>query len=274
MSRYLAAAFALLAMGLCAPHLEAGATSTSVELTPLTLELGLSPGSSHTGNVTVTNPGTAAEHLRVYLQDWTLKADGVIVFAAAGKLPGSACSWIDVAPTEFDLKPGGSATVRYTIRVPAAAPPETRAVILFESNAQIVQAPAGPSRLVPRVGTVLYVMTAPAAAPRARVREFGVSPDGGLFVIENAGETHLRFTGHLEVRSGPELVRQKDLTPFVLLPPPFCVRRTPLPKDWFADLAPGSYQVTVVLDCGGPSLLGAQTALIVPGDVPVMAVKK
>jgi P pilus assembly chaperone PapD len=256
-------AFALWAtMALSASVAVAG--GCSLEISPLTLEVQVEPGRAHTGTVEIKNAGSETEHVRTYCQDWTLKPDGLAVFLDAGKLPNSASPWLMLSSTGFDLAPGDSAQVRYTIRPPVDAAGEFRTVIIFEGGAQQVTLHGAPSRIVPRLGTVLYVQCGPPAQPQARITQFAVSPEGGLLIVENTGSGHLRFTGKLEIRQSGQVVRSADLAGFVVLPAPFNQHHAKIAKETFADLAPGEYEVIAMMDCGGPSLLGARTSLAAP----------
>jgi P pilus assembly chaperone PapD len=243
----------------------AGAASAasvcSIEVSPLTLELQVDPGRAHTDAIQITNTGANRQHIKAYCQDWTLRPDGVVIFVSAGRLPQSASGWVALTPSEFDLAPGDSQQVRYTVRVPSDAVGETRTVVIFEAEAQALSLRGAPSRVIPRIGTIIYVQSGAAAPAQARVAEFNVGPEMGLLVIENAGPGHLRFTGRLEIRRSGELVRASDLNAFVVLPAPFNRHQVKLSKEAFAGLADGEYEVTAVLDCGGPSLLGARTKL-------------
>ena len=239
------------------------AGGSSLEISPLTLELQVDPGRSYTGAIGIENTGSESEHVRAYCQDWTLKPDGVVVFVDAGKLPNSASPWVTLSPTDLTLEAGESAQVRYTIRPPAGIAGEHRTVIIFEGGAQQVSLRGAPSRIVPRLGAILYIQCGPAQPVQARITRFAASPDGGVLVVENTGAAHLRFTGRLEIRRSGEMVRAADLGGFVVLPAPFSQHQVKIGKDSFGDLAPGEYEVTAILDCGGPSLLGARTGLII-----------
>jgi P pilus assembly chaperone PapD len=251
----------------------ATAGNYSLEVSPVTLELQVEPGRAHTASIVIKNTGEQPEHIRVYCQDWTLKPDGVVVFVPAGRLPQSASAWVQPAPSEFDLKAGESRQVRYTIRVPEEAVGETRTVVIFEANPREIRAPGGPSQLVPRIGTIMYLQCGPPPEPRARIVEFAVNHEGGVLAVENATAAHLRFTGHLEVRRDGRLIRRRDLNAFVVLPAPFHLHRTEIPPEALAELPVGRYEVTAILDPGGTALLGGRTALDVtppPVEGPIV----
>jgi len=248
----------------------AAAGACSLEVSPLTVEIRMEPGRTCTGTISVQNMGDGAEHLRAYCQDWTLKPDGVVVFLGAGKLPGSASPYTEVVPSEFDLEPGQTRQVRYTLSPPDQVSGEIRTAVIFEAGARAVSAPGAPSRLVPRIGTILYAQVGPAPAPRARVAQLDLDRSGGSLAIENLGAAHLRFTGQIEFRDATgALVRRSDLTPFVILPAPFNRHVQRLSAEALAGLPNGHYQVTTILDYGGESLLGARTEMDLAPEPPL-----
>ncbi|MBN1458129.1 MAG: hypothetical protein JXA57_01245 [Armatimonadetes bacterium] len=251
----------------------APAATCSLEVSPLTLEIQLEPGRTLTDTVRIRNLSEEPEHIHAYCQDWTLKPDGVVVFLPAGKLPGSASPYVQLTPSEFELKPGATQQVRYTIRLPAEITSEVRTAIIFEAAAREVTAPNAPSRLVPRLGTILYVQPDARTPTRARAAGFELNREGGLLAVENLGEAHLRFCGQLEIRDERgALVRRHDLNPFVVLPAPFNRHLGALDSAILKDLPPGRYQVTALLDYGGDALLGARIEIDLGPEQPVQVV--
>jgi len=269
MSKVMIALMAGLAVGLSASLAAAG--PCSLQVSPLTVEIRMEPGRTYTGTISVENMGDGVEHLHAYCQDWTLKPDGVVVFVAAGKLPGSASLWVELVPAEFDLEPGQAQQVRYTLRLPPDVVGETRTAVIFEAGAREVKAPGAPSRLVPRIGTIVYAQAGPAAPPRARVAQLELDRTGGLLAVENLGETHLRFTARIELRDADgALLRRHDLNPFVILPAPFNRHNQSIAPELVEGLPAGRYQVTAILDYGGDALLGARFETDLGPEQPVV----
>jgi len=253
----------------------AAAAACSFEVSPLTVEIRMQPGGLYTGTITVQNTGEQAEHLRAYCRDWTLKPDGVVVFVDAGKLPGSASPYAELVPAEFDLDPGQAQQVRYTLNPPSHLLGEIRTAVIFEGGARTLATPGASSRLVPRIGTILYAQVGPASKPHAQVAQLDLDRTGGRLAVENLGEAHLRFTGKLELRdSTGALVHRSDLTPFVVLPAPFNRHLQQLAPEVISSLPAGHYQVTVVLDYGGDSLLGARIEVDLPPPSVTVASQK
>jgi P pilus assembly chaperone PapD len=248
----------------------AAAGVCSFEVSPLTMEIQIEPGRAYTGTIDVTNTGEEAEHIHVYSQDWTLKPDGVVVFLPAGKTPGSASTWVQLIPSELDLEPGQTQRVRYTIRVPTQAAGEARTAVILEAEPRELSMPGGPSRLVPRIGTIIYVQCGPKDPARVRAVRFDVDRSGGTLAVENLGTSHLRFKGYLEIRDQRgALVRRQDLNPFVVLPAPFNRRSGRLGPEVLSGLPAGRYQITAILDHGGDALLGARIETELGPEPPI-----
>jgi|GEM_PF-1669525 len=235
------------------------AEAFSLEVSPLTVEMQMAPGDIHTGVIEIGNMGKAREHVHAYCQDWTLKPDGVVVFLGPRTLPDSASGWVDVTPAEFNLEPGERQQVRYTVHAPEDTFGEGRTAVIFEADAREVSAPGAPSRLVPRIGTILYVQCGQRPPAKARVTALELDRSGGMLSVDNLGTAHLRFTGYLDVRdSAGLLVRKCELKPFVVLQAPFNRHVANIEAALLAGLPDGRYQVTAVLDHGGQALLGAR----------------
>jgi hypothetical protein len=248
----------------------ASASVCSLEVSPLTLEIQLEAGRTYTETIRVRNLGEEREHIHAYCQDWTLKPDGVVVFLAAGKLPGSASPYVQLAPSEFELEPGETQQIRYTIRLSTEVTSEVRTAVIFEAAAREVTVPNAPSRLVPRLGTILYVQPGRRPPTRTRATGFEIAREGGLLTVENLGSAHLRFRGQLEVRDERgALVRRRDLNPFVVLPAPFNRHISTLDSAVLKGLPLGRYQVTALLDYGGDALLGARVEVDLGPEPPI-----
>jgi hypothetical protein len=248
----------------------AAAGVCSFQVSPLTVEIQIEPGRAYTSTIDVTNTGEEAEHVHVYSQDWTLKPDGVVVFLPAGKAPGSASTWVQLIPSELDLEPGQTERVRYTIRAPVEASGEARTAVIFEAEPRELSAPGGPSRLIPRIGTIMYVQCGPKDPARARAVQFDADRSGATLGVENLGTSHLRFKGYLEIRDQQgALVRRHDLNPFVVLPAPFNRYSGRLGAEVLSGLPAGRYQITAILDHGGDALLGARIETELGPEPPV-----
>jgi hypothetical protein len=112
-----------------------------VEVSPLRVELKSAAGGTTTQAITVSNTGKDPVRVRAMISDWYLSRDGSPQFAESPDARYSASSWIRIAPPEQVVDPGRDATVRFTLTIPADAPPAGyRTSILFSRGQESVSA--------------------------------------------------------------------------------------------------------------------------------------
>ena len=264
----IAIAFALLVVA--AP----AAGQTSVEVSPLRVELTAGPGSSTTQPVTLTNTGSEPVRVRARLTDWDLSRDGVPQFEGAEQGgPFSATAWLRLAPPEVVIEPGKGTAVRFSLAVPAGVQPGGyRTGILFEF-APASGDPVGSARQVQfrsRVATLIYVSIGqpPMAAELTDLRQRAAG--GQLQVVatvKNTSRRSVRTRGTLVIRDAAgRTVREAPLPDVPLLPESERdVAIVALDPEKGPPLAPGEYRVEVRLDVGLPALIVGETTLKVPG---------
>jgi P pilus assembly chaperone PapD len=237
---------------------------------PITVETDVQPGTAYTASIQVRNEAApspiasppSALRIKVHPMDWTMGLDGTPRFVAAGTLPGSCSKWLEVNPAEFDLQPGQTQEVRYTLTVPAEARGTYRTVLMFEPGSQPVKLRNGGMNVVGRVGSILYATAGPHRKS-GRIIGFSATAAGMSLALENTGDDHLRLTGGITVKDGAgKVVREEKLPGAVVLP--HQDNRRQLSLTWATPLPAGEYSVTVVVDYGGEELLGADTPIKVP----------
>jgi hypothetical protein len=94
---------------------------TSMDVTPLRVQVHTKPGAEYTNAVQVTNSGAEPLRLRAYTGDWYLDEQGKPLFLPAGSLPQTASLWVEATPSDLLLDPGETEFVRFTISVPPDA---------------------------------------------------------------------------------------------------------------------------------------------------------
>jgi hypothetical protein len=94
-----------------------------IGLAPMRLEMNPAPRAVQSGLLTLTNETDKAVRVRASLLEFFIDDTDTPQFAAS--LPAEASvscrSWMSLNPMEFEVAPKRSATIRYTLRVPAAA---------------------------------------------------------------------------------------------------------------------------------------------------------
>ena len=262
---------ALLILGL----VPLGARPASAEqsvfgVAPITAEADVQPGSAYTASIQVRNEAVSATtasapaplRIKVYAMDWTMALDGTPRFVPAGTLPGSCSKWLEVNPAEFDLPPGQTQEVRYTLTVPADARGTYHTVLMFEPGGQPVKVRGGGMTVIGRMGSILYATAGPHRKS-GRIIGFSATAAGMSLTLENSGDDHLRLLGGVTVKDGTgKVVRDEKLPGAVVLP--HRDNRRQLGLNWSAPLPAGDYTVTAVIDYGGEELLGAETHIRAP----------
>ncbi len=248
------------------------AAQTSVEVSPLRVELVGDPGSSHTQAITLTNQGAAPVRIRATVVDWDLSKDGTPQFRTAP--PGtwtSAVSWIRLAPPEQVVEPGRQGVVRFTLTIPPGTEPAGyRAAVMFEF-ADPAADPAARGRQVTfrsRVAAVIYATVGqpPIAVDLTNlvVRAEEGKPPEIVATLNNTGRVHVRTKGFLTIydESGT-VVRQVELPSAPVLPE--SERDVAIPTGGETDppLAPGTYRVEAKVDVGLRALLVGETVLTI-----------
>jgi len=245
------------------------AAQSSVEVTPLRLELKAAPGGTTTQAITVSNTGKDAVRVRATISDWHLSRDGSPQFVTAADPKYSASGWTRVAPPEIVVDAGKDTTVRFTLAVPADAPPAGyRTGILFEFGPATGSPIAKPREVVfkSRIATLIYVNVGepPAAVDLTDVRTRALpdQPTQIIAVLKNTGQRTVRTRGTLTLYDKSNAVISRTVVPDVPLLPEserevaiIAINPdTPRPP-------PGEYRVEIKIDVGLPALIVGETTL-------------
>jgi P pilus assembly chaperone PapD len=246
------------------------AAQTSVEVSPLRIELKAEPGGTTTQAITVSNTGPQPVRVRATVSDWYLSRDGAPQFAEATDPKYSASTWLRVAPPEIVVDAGKEATVRFTLTVPAGTSAAGyRTGILFEFSPPSGGAAATRGRSVAfrsRIATLIYanVGEPPAALELTdlQIRRTPDQPAQVIAVLKNTSRRTVRTKGTLTVydKSGavvsqmvvpdvPVLPESEREIAIVVINP-----EKPAPP-------PGEYRVEVKIDVGMPALIVGETTI-------------
>lgn len=245
------------------------AAQTSVEVTPLRLELKAAPGGSTTQSITVSNTGKDAVRVRATISDWHLSRDGSPQFVEATDPKYSASGWMRVAPPEIVIDAGKESGVRFTLTVPAGVTPAGyRTSVLFEFS-PVSASPLPKPREVAfrsRIATLIYanVGEPPAAVELTdlRTRALPSQPTQIIAVLKNSGQRTVRTRGTLTLYDKTNAVIGQTTVPDVPLLPE-AEREVAIPAfnpDKPAP-PPGEYRVEIKIDVGLPALIVGETTL-------------
>jgi hypothetical protein len=237
------------------------AHAISISVAPIRVEHAVAAGGNLTEAIAISNDDTSTTHIRMKIEDWSLTRDGAIDFVAAGSRPFSAALWIKVNPREFDLPPGQSLNVRYSLTVPKdAAPGGYRAAIVF---ATVPRPKPGEKQsrvmLEGRIATILYeTVGAPVPSGEITNLTFGMHPDGKpefLISFQNTGKVHFRTRGEI-------FIRDKERKEVARVPLPDVPVLPQSSRDLKATLEekllPGDYVAELIIDIGKKELLAGE----------------
>lgn len=241
---------------------------TSIEASPLRVEIQAAPGGTHTQAISITNPGTRRARIRTTLADWHLTRDGAPQFEAP--VPGrayAAASWIRFAPPEFTLDPGQRGIVRFTLNVPADAQAGGyRTGLLFEIMPE-ASANAGPARQVvirSRIATLIYVNVGqpPASIDMTNLEVRGEADQTQIVAaLKNTSRRTVRTKGSLIVSDSRGVPVAQIVVPDVPVLPESERELAIRAADAIDPLPAGTYKVELKLDLGMPALVVGETPL-------------
>jgi hypothetical protein len=86
---------------------------------PLTVDVELEPGTTHTGTIVLENVGPKPAEVKLYQTDYRSESPALYFYDDPGSTPRSNASWIAVSPLRFSVPAESQYTVSFTIEVPA-----------------------------------------------------------------------------------------------------------------------------------------------------------
>lgn len=251
----------------------AAAAQTSIEASPLRVEVQAVPGASNTQSVTLTNVGAQPVRVRASLSDWYLSREGAPQFEEPGPARAfTASGWVRFAPPEFVIPGGSQGTVRFTLTVPQDAEPAGyRTGLLFDFTPEEPN-PAVRAKQVTvrsRIATLIYVHVAQAGQagqPVAAVELTGLhirtrEVTEVVATLKNVSRRSVRTKGTVVVYdTSGNVVRQMTVPDVPVLPE--SERDVAVPTgESTAKLPPGDYRVELKIDVGQPAVIVGETTL-------------
>ncbi|MBD2500233.1 fimbrial biogenesis chaperone [Anabaena azotica] len=152
-------------------------------------------------SIRVVNYSSETAEFKTTVNSWVMNDKNKLQEVAGDAQ--SLAQWIVFTPSQFKVPPGGSQTVRFSVRPKVQpSPGEHRAIISFEEVSPTPQAAKGSVRVVGKVGVVVY-------ASVGEIKRIGtlnsVNVDtkpnavNAAFDISNQGNGHVRLTGQYAV---------------------------------------------------------------------------
>jgi hypothetical protein len=210
-----AAGVATLASMVAMPFMAAAQSSSAVDvsITPLIREISSKPGDTFTGSIEVKNESGTKQTFFPAARDFTSSTDtstGAPKFLETAGTPAqSLSSWTTFDKSSFEIDSKGSATINYTVKVPASAEPGGHYAGVFASTqAPDVTGGSGVA-IAARVGSLILVTVAGDIRTSADVTSFktdkSVYQSGPITFtasLKNSGNIHFKPKGTISVKNG------------------------------------------------------------------------
>jgi P pilus assembly chaperone PapD len=248
----------------------AAVAQTSVEVSPLRVELKLAAGQATTQAVTLTNMGKEAVRIRATLSDWHLTREGTPQFEEP--LEGrkfAAAGWTRIAPPELVLEPRQEGTVRFSLTVPSGVDAAGyRTGIIFDFTPAAASPLAHTAKTVNvrnRIATLIYahVGTPPVAVDLTDLRS-RIAPDQTVVIatLKNTSPRSVRTRGTLRLLdAGGRVVREVAVPDVPVLPESERDVAISVSDAAAPPLANGEYRVELRIDVGLPEVIVGETTL-------------
>lgn len=227
---------------------------------PARFEIEAAAGETKTMPLAILNSSSSSVHVVASTNDFVIDAKGDYAFLAPGSSRYSASRWMSINPREFDVGPGTTSEVRFTVTVPHGVSGEYRSLVFFATRPPRKPGGFGISE---KVASRMYVIvrdTAKADGNVARVVARQLASSNAYDVtFKNSGDMHVYVNGYVEIKAGSSVVDR------LKLPVDTVVERdgTRTISAIGKSLPAGAYSATAVLDFGGNSRVGGQTTFVV-----------
>lgn len=250
--RTLAGCAALLAL--------AGTAGAQVDLglSPMKVEFPVVAGRPYSGTLVLTNAAAIVARIRTELLDLYVDETTTPQFVARAPTEAeySCRAWLSANPMEMEIPARGTALVRYSVRVPAAASQRSYHCALgFRTLPPVTAASGTAMRTAVRMITTFYpILGKPAVSGVIKDLKLEPVSNGSatlwraVVILENSGFMLYRPTGHVDLLDAAgKLVESLQLVSFPALPKR--QQRYVLPLK--TNVSPGSYTLRAQIDVGG-----------------------
>lgn len=209
----------------------------------------------------VANEGTTAAQFTLQTGDWDRLDDGTNRFFAPGTTPSSCERALEVFPRQLRIAPGGSQTVRVTLKSDSLPSRACWSIIFVQPEAPPTTGARTSVAYITRIGVKVYYLPAQTVnlvELQGFVQTTPQAPGDSAAIaatFENKGTRPASISGTVEIRRADNFtVANVAVGPVPILPGASRVIRIPLP----AGVLPGTYVALGVFDYGADEDLAAQ----------------
>lgn len=199
----------------------AAAADFAVAVSPPRFELQMKPGERTRQILEITNSATRASSFKVKTADWTLAADGSVVFEDALRV-GSCRPWVTLERRELTVQSGRPYRFRFEVSPPPDVPAaECRFALLLEGEDQTAKTGSLAIPYNARLGVIVYVGIG-NVAPKIEIIGAAVQTVNGrptaVLKVKNTGTAHGRLSGFLSGTDAANTSLEFAPTPSPILP--------------------------------------------------------
>lgn len=197
------------------------AADFAVAVSPPRFELQLKPGERTRQILEITNSAPGSSSFKVKTADWTLAADGSVVFEDALRA-GSCRPWVTLERRELTVQSGRPYRFRFEVLPPPDAPvAECRFALLLEGEDQTAKTGSLAIPYNARLGVIVYIGIG-NVAPKIEIVGAAVQAVNGrptaVLKVKNTGTAHGRLSGFLSGTDAANMSLEFAPTPSPILP--------------------------------------------------------
>lgn len=235
-----------------------------IEVKPVTLEYSVTPGSSMSRKVYVTNALSEKTQFTVYVSDWRRDTTGSHVFSEPGKDPRSCASYITIDKTFLELASGERGELNITLQEPVDSIRNEQmswCMLFIETvkEKKIGGATSFKTTIANRYRVGVHIYQTPPGVTEKEIRLLKIEPlatdrRGYRLTCQNTGATQLQCSGYIELFSIQDGSKMRlPSQEFPLFPEQVRYLHFILPEQ----LAKGKYILTGIIDAGNDVALEA-----------------
>jgi len=267
-------------IGICLVFSESTSYGFGLNISPPSVNEIVKPSGSVNGTITVRNDGVSETGIVAYAEDWLYAPDGSKSFYPAGNTPLSCAKWISLFPKKFQLEPGKSLGVQYSISAPENIEGGYYAVIFFESvPLSELESDKGALtvQFAGRLGAIVYVETEGKSIYKGSIESLSITPPQSnkplemTLLFKNTGNVYIGAEGTLNIIDESGKVYGKEMFgPLNTLPGDTREAKV----EWLGDLGEGTYYAVVTLDIGSeePIVKEVKLDISVGGAIKTLSV--
>lgn len=197
------------------------AADFAVSVSPPRFELQMKPGERTRQILEITNSAPGQSSFKVKTADWTLSADGSVVFEDALRVD-SCRPWVTLERRELTVQSGRPYRFRFEVSPPPDAPAaECRFALLLEGEDQTAKTGSLAIPYNARLGVIVYIGIG-NVTPKIEIIGAAVQTVNGrptaVLKVKNTGTAHGRLSGFLAGTDAANTSLEFAPTPSPIMP--------------------------------------------------------